>query len=97
MCSRVGEFDMGAEMDENYQIFGSAFLVDATWYARCEGDGGILLPIDGDKQVTSSLVHGQVYSFHGRRIKDHNGCSRRLSVVLVGNIAPPGGGASLVE
>jgi hypothetical protein len=76
-------------MTLNASVFGTAFLVDGTWYARCEGGGGTLVPIEAAKEIREMLTSGQAYSFEGRRMSDHRGYPNGLHVVGAKPIGAP--------
>jgi hypothetical protein len=59
-------------MESTPTLYGTAFVVDGTWYVRHQGGQGVLLPLDsGD--LAATLVSGQSYEFTGRAKLDHRG------------------------
>ena len=61
-------------------FFGTIFRVDGTWYARHEGGGGVLLPVETPDSAKTAFVDGQSYNFTGRIIADHRGHPRSAYV-----------------
>lgn len=70
-------------MSEATKFFGTAFLVDRTWYVRSEGGRGVLLPIDAPTQLTESLADGCAYEFEGSIVVDGRGCAVGAKATVV--------------
>lgn len=73
------------------EIFGTAFDVHGTWYARVQDAGGVLLPISADKALKRELLDAQAYSFDARVVSDHRGHPRELAANAARAIGTAGG------
>lgn len=61
-------------------FFGTALTVRGTWYVRYEGGGGVLLPVQADDGLKSTLNDGSSYNFSGRIVYDDRGHPKEASV-----------------
>ena len=78
-------------MASHVEIFGTAFDVHGTWYARVQDGGGLLLPIAADKDLKTGLRDNQAYSFDGRVVSDHRGHPREFAASAARAIGTAGG------